>query len=79
MVHSVSPDYSITDELRDRAVGAESELAEFKRQIAATELIPVDVVTNFVAEDALLTDDEVWKIREAIKQFAAEQAKEGEK
>ncbi len=54
----------------------EAELAEFKRQIADGELVAIDVVTEFVAEDAFLTDDEVWKIREAIQQFASAQAKE---
>ena len=74
MVHSVSPDYSITDELRDRAVGAESELAEFKRQIAAGELIPFLVAMDY-AHKCVNSANGICVPPVQLKKFAADRAR----
>jgi hypothetical protein len=61
-----------------RAVVAENENAEFKRQKAAGELIPLDVVHKwgcYVEVDCPDGQDSNELCRKSLQQFAAEQAR----
>lgn len=61
----------------DKIEKLETELAKLKRQIREGELIPLDVVADFVGENKLLTDSEYKKIQKYVKQFAEGWQKEG--